>query len=118
MAFAEAERSTLREFCYFLFRHSHGGSGCGSAHKPIPDVRALISSSSRITSPGAFFWYYLHTPPKQLCHAGVHVHASSSLLPERIVQEFCESDTGFGQLVIDHGHIGSVIRFPQLEILR
>ena len=39
---------------------SDGGTGSGSAHSPIPD--ALVSTSSRITSPGAYFLYHQHQP--------------------------------------------------------
>ena len=42
---------------YFLFRHSHGGTGCGSTHNPFLASRASFSSPSRTVSPDA----YLHT---------------------------------------------------------
>lgn len=101
-----------------IFRYAQGGTGAGSAHKPFLASLASFSSLSSSVSSGAYFGYHQHTPPKQLCHAGVQVHASCLFLPERIVQEFRESDTGFGQLLIDHGHIGSVILFTQLAIFR
>ena len=37
----------------FLFLHSHGGTGCGSAHKPFLASRASVSSPSSTVSPGA-----------------------------------------------------------------
>jgi hypothetical protein len=41
---------------YFLrFRHSHGGTGCGSAHKPRFASCASFSSASRSVSPGPYF---------------------------------------------------------------
>jgi hypothetical protein len=44
------------------FRHSHGGTGCGSAHKPFLASRASFSSSSSTVSPGAYFRYHQHQP--------------------------------------------------------
>ena len=43
-----------------IFRHSHGGTGCGSAHKPILASRASCSSPSSIVSPVAYFLYHQH----------------------------------------------------------
>jgi hypothetical protein len=40
------------------FRHSHGGTGCGSAHKPILASRAFFSNPSSTVSPGAYFRYH------------------------------------------------------------
>ena len=40
---------------WLCFRHSHGGTGCGSAHKPAFASRASDSSFSRAASPGAYF---------------------------------------------------------------
>ena len=33
------------------FRHSHGGTGCGSAHKPFRPSRASFSNPSSTVSP-------------------------------------------------------------------
>jgi len=41
-----------------LFRHSHGGTGCGSAHKPFLASLASRSSPSSTVSPGAYFRYH------------------------------------------------------------
>jgi hypothetical protein len=35
----------------FRFRHSHGGTGCGSAHKPIPPAPAVFDQG--VTDMGA-----------------------------------------------------------------
>ena len=40
------------------FRHSHGGTGCGSAHNPFFASRASFSNPSRTVSPGAYFRYH------------------------------------------------------------
>ena len=45
-----------------LFRHSHGGTGCGSAHKPILASLASFSNPSSTISPGAYFRYHHHQP--------------------------------------------------------
>jgi hypothetical protein len=45
-----------------LFRHSHGGTGCGSAHKPFLASRASFSNPSSTVSPGACFRYHQHQP--------------------------------------------------------
>jgi len=37
------------------FRHSHGNTGCGSAHKPFRPFRASFSNPSSTVSPGAYF---------------------------------------------------------------
>jgi hypothetical protein len=42
--------------------------------------------------------------------------AATLVLLEALVQECRESDTGFGQLLINHGYIGAVIVFPQFAI--
>ena len=47
--------------CY-RFRHSHGGTGCGSAHKPFSPSRASFSNPSSTVSPGAYFRYHQHQP--------------------------------------------------------
>jgi len=47
-----------RPYC-FRFRHSHGGTGCGSTRRPRFASRAAISSSSSTASPGAYL------PPNQ-----------------------------------------------------
>jgi hypothetical protein len=44
------------------FRHSHGGTGCGSAHKPIFASRAFFSSLSNSLFPSAYFRYHQHQP--------------------------------------------------------
>ena len=44
---------------YFLFRHSHGAKGCGSAHKPFFASRDAFSSLSSFVFPGAFIRYHL-----------------------------------------------------------
>ena len=46
--------SAKRSTDYFRFRHSHGGIGCGSAHKPFLASRASCSNPSRTVSPGAY----------------------------------------------------------------
>jgi hypothetical protein len=38
----------------------HGGTGCGSAHSPSPDLRALRCNSAKITFSGAYFRYHQH----------------------------------------------------------
>ena len=43
-------------------RHSHGGTGCGSAHKPFFASRASFSNPSSTVSPGAYFRYHQHQP--------------------------------------------------------
>jgi hypothetical protein len=40
------------------FRYTHGGTGCGSAHKPILASRASFSNPSSTVSPGAYFRYH------------------------------------------------------------
>ena len=47
---------------YFLFRHSHGGTDCGSAHTPFLASRAVFSSPSSTVSLGAFSRYHQHKP--------------------------------------------------------
>jgi len=42
MAPAQAERSNVREWRYLLFRHSHGGTGCGSADNPFRPLALLF----------------------------------------------------------------------------
>ena len=55
---AESDRAV-----YLLrFRHSHGGTGCGSTHKPFPASRASFSNPSSTASPGAYFLYHQHQP--------------------------------------------------------
>jgi hypothetical protein len=44
------------------FRHSHGGTGCGSAHNPFRPACASFSNPSSIASPGAYFRYHQHQP--------------------------------------------------------
>ena len=44
------------------FRHSHGGTGCGSNHSPLPPSRASFSNPSSTVSPGAYFRYHQHQP--------------------------------------------------------
>ena len=41
-----------RNTCFqrFFFRHSHGGTGCGSAHKPFLASRAAFPNSLRTAS--------------------------------------------------------------------
>jgi hypothetical protein len=46
---------------YLRFRHSHGATGCGSAHKPFRASRAPCSNPSSTVSPGAYFRYH-HQP--------------------------------------------------------
>jgi hypothetical protein len=46
----------------YLLRHSHGGTGCGSAHKPFRASRASVSSLSSTIFPGAYFRYHQHQP--------------------------------------------------------
>jgi hypothetical protein len=43
-------------------RHAHGGTGCGSTHKPILASRASFSNPSSPVSPGAYFRYHQHQP--------------------------------------------------------
>ena len=43
-------------------RHSHGGVGCGSTHKPLLNSRASFSSVSSSMFPGAYFRYHQHQP--------------------------------------------------------
>ena len=45
-----------------IFRHSHGGTGCGSAHKPFRPARASFSSPSSTVSTGAYVRYHQHQP--------------------------------------------------------
>jgi len=45
---------------YFLFRHSHGSTGCGSAHNPFLVSRASFSNRSSSVSSGAYFRYHQH----------------------------------------------------------
>ena len=47
---------------YFIFRHSHGGIGCGSAHKPFLAFRASASRLSSSLFSGAYFRYHQHQP--------------------------------------------------------
>jgi hypothetical protein len=42
----------FRLVCFGVF-HSHGGTGLGSAHKPLPAALASCSTSSRLASPEA-----------------------------------------------------------------
>jgi hypothetical protein len=42
--------STGKDSC---LRHSHGGTGCGSTHKPFLPSRASFSSPSSTVFPGA-----------------------------------------------------------------
>ena len=51
----------LFDYC-LVFRHSHGGTGCGSTHKPFFASRASFSSPSSTVSPGAYFRYHQHQP--------------------------------------------------------
>jgi hypothetical protein len=44
------------------FAHSHGGTGCGSTHKPFLASRAFLSNPSSTVSPGAYFLYHQHQP--------------------------------------------------------
>jgi len=46
---------------YFL-RHSHGDTGCGSAHKHFLASRASFSNPSSTVSPGAYFRYHQPHP--------------------------------------------------------
>jgi len=46
----------------YLFLHSHGGTGCGSAHNPFMASRASRSNPSSTLSPGAYFRYHQHQP--------------------------------------------------------
>jgi hypothetical protein len=41
------------------FRHSHDGTGLGSAHRPFFASRAFCSGPSSTVSPGAYFRYHL-----------------------------------------------------------
>ena len=43
-------------------RHSHGGTGCGSAHKPFIAFRASFSNLSSTVFPGAYLRYHQHQP--------------------------------------------------------
>ncbi len=45
-----------------MFRHSHGGTGCGSAHSPRLPARASDSNCSNVVFPGAYFRYHQHQP--------------------------------------------------------
>ena len=45
-----------------LFRHSHGGTGCGSVPKPFLHSRASCSNPSSTVSSGAYFLYHQHQP--------------------------------------------------------
>src|SRR5262245_3868453 len=45
-----------------LFRHFHGGTGRGSAHKPFLASRAFLSNPSSTVSPGAYFRNHQHQP--------------------------------------------------------
>ena len=53
-----------RNTCFqrFFFLHSHGGTGCGSAHKPFFASRASFSRPSSTVSSGAYFRYHQHQP--------------------------------------------------------
>ena len=44
------------------FLHSHGGTGCGSAHRPFFATLASFSNFSSSRSPGAYFLYHQHQP--------------------------------------------------------
>ena len=46
----------------YFFLHSHGGTGCGSAHKPFLASRACFSSFSSSASSGAYFRYHQRRP--------------------------------------------------------
>jgi hypothetical protein len=48
----------------YCFRHSHGGTGRGSAHNPFRPSRASFSNPSRTVSPGAYFRYHQHQPSR------------------------------------------------------
>src|SRR6476660_809447 len=52
---------SLFDYC-LVFLHSHGGTGCGSAHKPFFPSRASFSNPSTTVSPGAYFRYHQHQP--------------------------------------------------------
>jgi hypothetical protein len=52
----------LAAVSYFRFRHSQGGTGCGSTHKPFCFSRASFSTPSSTVSPGAYFRYHQHQP--------------------------------------------------------
>src|SRR5580765_5718025 len=43
-------------------RHSHGGTGCGSTHKPLFASLASFSNPSSTVSPGAYSRYHQHQP--------------------------------------------------------
>ena len=45
-----------------LFRHSHGGTGCGSVNNPFFASRASFSNTSKTVSPDAYFRYHQHQP--------------------------------------------------------
>src|SRR5437868_13279352 len=47
---------------FMLFRHSHGGTGCGSVHNPFWASRASLSKPSSTAFPGAYFRYHQHQP--------------------------------------------------------
>jgi hypothetical protein len=53
------------------FRHSHGGTGTGSAHKPFFASRAYFSSPSSTVSPGAYFRYHQHQLSPSSHHCGM-----------------------------------------------
>ena len=46
---------------YFFF-HSHGGTGCRSAHNPFCVFLASVSNPSSTVLPGAYFRYHQHQP--------------------------------------------------------
>jgi hypothetical protein len=47
---------------WFLFRHSHGGTGFGSAHSPRLSALATASNISNLVSEGAYFRNHQHQP--------------------------------------------------------
>jgi len=55
-------RPVVRSLSYFCLRHSHGGTGCESAHKPFFASRASFSSPSGTVSPGAYLRYHQQQP--------------------------------------------------------
>ena len=56
-------RGSGTEKCYLrCFRHSHGGTGCGSSHNSFRSSRASDSNISSTVFPGAYFRYHQHHP--------------------------------------------------------
>ena len=63
MPTANGTESDMSSDCpHFGFRYTHGGTGCGSAHKPFLASRAWFSNPSSTVSPGAYFRYHQHPP--------------------------------------------------------